>query len=726
VATVDELASKLDEFFDEWLEKRMREALPELSSEIDEIVAQYKVERRLRPEERALRKESDDPGADVDISEDAALARSRAIDDDDEGSAESLFAWFFRGKSARGRLSGAAFQKSRLASSSSAYSTLFEDDYVSWLLREPEAPMAALAQELGMSLEQARGRLRTRAYARIRSREKFPKLHVFEAYQTAGLELLKEAGNSIADKAKVILEARFFEEAAPQGRAVPAGFPGPEGFIGIATFFTELAKRQALREKIWPEDKEDTFLGAFRKREQRRELISGLCRLGATYVDLYLLAIKRLGSMSRGVQEDAAHPDADLARDFISLLERQSNLPGFHAFHELSAAAENFPLIVAVNFPKVPDAPLKELASIYGATLQRQVPVGRMWGGVNKRLVRQFRMPGFPLVLVSTDVLQEGEDLHTFCRRILHYGITWTPSAMEQRTGRIDRIESLVQRRLDGSEAKPAPEEFIQVFYPHMRDTVEFLQVRRVLKRLNRFMELIHEIRVGKEDRDSRLNAAKEFLESIDVPQPLKGELVSAFPIHRSWLDGELKSVQPAIVDVEGIKEHLVRLWSDAKAQLFIEESLTGNPLVLAGQVAIKDGRVVDARAVKGPTRGQHFRLELRSGASGSATLLRCISAAGERRLLDDACDELREIQKSIGMVKICVYPDPKKRSHYITVENDMLFEVSTAQAEEVVGLIRRTALSADAIEEELFDIDADAEILDTLDTRDEESSGKD
>jgi hypothetical protein len=184
--------------------------------------------------------------------------------------------------------------------------------------------------------------------------------------------------------------------------------------------------------------------------------------------------------------------------------------------------------------------------------------------------------------------------------------------------------------------------------------------------------------------------------------------------------------VQPAIVDVEGIKEHLVRLWSDAKAQLFIEESLTGNPLVLAGQVAIKDGRVVDARAVKGPTRGQHFRLELRSGASGSATLLRCISAAGERRLLDDACDELREIQKSIGMVKICVYPDPKKRSHYITVENDMLFEVSTAQAEEVVGLIRRTALSADAIEEELFDIDADAEILDTLDTRDEESSGKD
>ena len=79
-----------------------------------------------------------------------------------------------------------------------------------------------------------------------------------------------------------------------------------------------------------------------------------------------------------------------------------------------------------------------------------------MSGGVNKRLVRQFRMPGFPLVLATTDVLQEGEDLHTFCGKVLHYGISWTPSAMEQRTGRIDRIDSLVQRNLDGRETPPA------------------------------------------------------------------------------------------------------------------------------------------------------------------------------------------------------------------------------------------------------------------------------
>ena len=42
--------------------------------------------------------------------------------------------------------------------------------------------------------------------------------------------------------------------------------------------------------------------------------------------------------------------------------------------------------------------------------------------------------------------LKEGEDLHTFCKNIYHYGIAWSPIDMEQRTGRIDRIGSLASR----------------------------------------------------------------------------------------------------------------------------------------------------------------------------------------------------------------------------------------------------------------------------------------
>ena len=107
-----------------------------------------------------------------------------------------------------------------------------------------------------------------------------------------------------------------------------------------------------------------------------------------------------------------------------------------------------------------------------------------MAGGVNQTLVRQFRMPGYPLVLISTDLLQEGEDLHTFCSAVHHYGISWTPSSMEQRIGRIDRVRSQTDRRL--SEVRVGPlrgDQMLQVYFPHLEDTVEVLQVQRVLDR---------------------------------------------------------------------------------------------------------------------------------------------------------------------------------------------------------------------------------------------------
>ena len=326
-----------------------------------------------------------------------------------------------------------------------------------------------------------------------------------------------------------MLDERFPD---PRGGTAdpPAGFPGPEQAIGFTSFITELVKHPDLRRQIWPEDAGD-FRQRFRRREQRRELLSAMARLGASYIDLYLLAIKQLGSFTLRQETESDEPVQDLAYAFAGLLEAQSRQPGFHAFYELSRAAEFFDLLVGVNFPDVPAGKLDQLASWFGSTLQRQVPVGRMSGGVNKRLVSQFRMPGFPLALVTTDVLQEGEDLHTFCRQVVHYGITWTPSAMEQRTGRIDRIGSLVQRRLDGENTEPDSADFLQVYYPHLQDTVEVLQVRRVLHCLNRFLQLIHQNKGDSQALDSRINTAREMLEKLEAIPPLEGELKSAFPI---------------------------------------------------------------------------------------------------------------------------------------------------------------------------------------------------
>ncbi len=85
--------------------------------------------------------------------------------------------------------------------------------------------------------------------------------------------------------------------------------------------------------------------------------------------------------------------------------------------------------------------PWARLPASSGRFWASQQPVGGMFGQVNETVVRQFRMPGYPFVLVTTDLLQEGEDLHTFCSAVHHYGIAWTPSSMEQRVGRIDRVQ---------------------------------------------------------------------------------------------------------------------------------------------------------------------------------------------------------------------------------------------------------------------------------------------
>jgi len=59
---------------------------------------------------------------------------------------------------------------------------------------------------------------------------------------------------------------------------------------------------------------------------------------------------------------------------------------------------------------------------------------------VRVRRMRAFNTPFFPDVLVCSEVMGEGVDLHRFCRHVIHHDLAWNPSDIEQRTGRIDRL----------------------------------------------------------------------------------------------------------------------------------------------------------------------------------------------------------------------------------------------------------------------------------------------
>ena len=150
-----------------------------------------------------------------------------------------------------------------------------------------------------------------------------------------------------------------------------------------------------------------------------------------------------------------------------------------------------------------------------------------MWGQVSRTLVQQFRMPGYPFVLVTTDLLQEGEDLHTFCSSIYHYGISWTASSMEQRIGRIDRVRSQTDRRLSSLTRDPDGDELLQVHFPHLQDTVEILQVERVLERMNVFLKLMHE-EPGHEWR-RRQNTLTSLLPGGQGPPPRRNYVARNF-----------------------------------------------------------------------------------------------------------------------------------------------------------------------------------------------------
>jgi len=68
-------------------------------------------------------------------------------------------------------------------------------------------------------------------------------------------------------------------------------------------------------------------------------------------------------------------------------------------------------------------------------------------GGMRRdRYFLGFNTPYRPEILIATSVGQEGIDLHRECRVVIHHDLCWNPATIEQRTGRVDRIGSKVER----------------------------------------------------------------------------------------------------------------------------------------------------------------------------------------------------------------------------------------------------------------------------------------
>jgi hypothetical protein len=459
-------------------------------------------------------------------------------------------------------LSGANIQQ-RFTQAGTVYSTFFDDNYVAWILGcEPGEVEMRLASALGMERNALRQHLRERSARFLPKVKRLARADRFEAVQAAAIEALKDRPGPHQTLARVISDERITTQI---DHALEA--PDTGDWLELRTFFTELRRYPELRKALWPESEVIDPKEAFREQEMRRQLLSTTARLGHSLIDLYVMTIRRVRSLELRAQEtsDTESESANTGPidQYLKLLDRQRTQAiserGWAAFDELAEVSKNFDLIVDVNVPAASDRPLAELGTEFGRLLRNQQPVGGMSGQVNQTLVRQFRMPGYPLVLITTDVLQEGEDLHTFCSAVYHYGISWTPSAMEQRIGRIDRVLSLTDRQLSKLGTSPRGDQKLQVYFPHLQDTVEVLQVRRVLERMDIFLRLMHEGLTGAGKEDHRINTTKEF-ERVYRPLTIDTlQLKSSFPVD-AHLAGVGTDVKAAVTKVGELVERFDRL----------------------------------------------------------------------------------------------------------------------------------------------------------------------
>lgn len=675
VASVKELQQKLETEYNNWLfGKLTAEITGNLREDLGRMFQQYRSERLSRAKPRVRPRGADEETEpEAESPEDTSFGGS-----DDHGGTETFFAWFFRGEGPDGVLSGAELAF-RFNTPRYAISSFFLDNWVASLLDvDPGHVLSTLATATGRPEISLREELERIAGSIVPIRRRNTHRELFFAFQFAALSVLATVAGGVGNRATVVLNS-LFTDTRVADRSIPLG-----DWLETPTFFTELRKKPELRQELWPSEPNLELVASFRRSELRRELISSMCRLGHSSIDLWITYVNLIGRLEARAVERTETDTRTVAARFLDLLESQRNTAGLSAWSELRETAQNFDLIVDTNVPLLWERRIAEVPTEIGSLLREQQPVGGMSGTINRTLVRQFRMPGYPLILITTDLLQEGEDLHLFCSRVYHYGISWMPSSMEQRIGRIDRVRSQTERRLMRAQALPEGDELLQVYYPYLRETIEVCQVERVFERLNRFMRLMHERFGGSDDyRDKKINLQFEIQRSRPELAPVSEPLKSAFPVRRELLRGPARSlaVSPDGERVVIERFNSLRLLA---AELDIKWLPSESPTVLLGSMP--------------SSRQQSFELRLHS--MDGALTVRCTGPIG--RIAPGAQTDDISVTARALKVRIAAVYDPRFKQYELRAEGDVLLGRPSCDAARVRWLIQTVLQGADQLEREL------------------------
>lgn len=278
---------------------------------------------------------------------------------------------------------------------------------------------------------------------------------------------------------------------------------------------------------------------------------------------------------------------------------------------------------------------------------------------------------------------------------------------MEQRTGRIDRIHSLTQRRLD-NRPEAHPDELLQVYYPHLQDTVERLQVERVYERMNRFIRLMHHALGAEQTGSRRVDVAHDLVLPPRDIAPIKDPLETKFDIKPEWLQEE----QPAQAirigqSAQFALQHFLKMIEALRLAFKVDTEIARDWSYLASVFVLPEGRLAKSDELVDAARHQPLTLFLRTVNGGDHIVLHCSSPIGVVPQNDpERIESVGQAQQRVSFNKICAAEDARTRTYNLTVEDDVLFHPYTTQIAEVLDLVSRVAVYADRLERALLDTD--------------------
>ena len=180
------------------------------------------------------------------------------------------------------------------------------------------------------------------------------------------------------------------------------------------------------------------------------------------------------------------------------------------------------------------------------------ISTGLIMGDMSDRkweVVQQFRQDEGPSVLLSSEVGSEGIDLQ-HCRFLVNYDLPWNPMRVEQRIGRLDRLNQKAER--------------ISIVNFSIRDTIEAEILERLYKRIRIFEESVGDIESILGEMTEKLMLELFEKDLTPAEEQLRIEQTATALENKRLLQDDLEK---EAVNMLAFSDHILEAIKDSKAQ---------------------------------------------------------------------------------------------------------------------------------------------------------------